>query len=310
MKTNISNFFKKYLENNNYTGVYAEVQTDKKDSGTAINFKSDTYTTDMRQSEYVKAPFLDAQASKDELKKSMKTHLRESIKTHLKKHKVNGVNTPWYIIPKGFTFLFEKEHEELSDGEAYGRITMKELRKEHLKRALHYFQKACENGISLASKQRIQAIIQNYQRARKSAVKGLKMASTRIFRAVTTETKKEEDLQHKKMAKLNIFAAAESFKEHHGTNNYELCVQRKCSDKKFGAYGSYIFASEHINCPESLIERHIAETYAKWKLDSSFEGVYCIDKEGNIKFYTSEDVQELLKKLRKEQQEYMNTVAA
>lgn len=295
MKTNISNFFKKYLENHNYTGVYAEVQTDKKDSGTAINFKSDTYTTDMRQSEYIKAPFLDAQSSKDVLKK---------------KYKIKGVKTPWYIIPKGCTFLFEKEYKELSDGEAYGRITMKELRKEHLKLALHYFKKACEKGISLASKQRIQAIIQNYLRARESAVKGLKMASTRIFRAVTTETKKEEDLQHKKMVKLNMFAAAENFKEHHGTNNYELCVQRKCSDKKFGAYGSYIFASEHTNCPESLIERHIAETYAKWKLDSSFEGVYCIDKEGNIKFYTSEDVQELLKKLKEEQQEYMNTIAA
>ena len=292
MKTNISNFFKKYLKNNNYTGVYAEVQIDKKNSGTATNFKSDTYATDMRQSEYIKAPFLDEQARKDALKK---------------KYKIKGAKTPWYI---GFTFLFEKEHNELSDGEAYGRIAMKELRKEHLKLALRYFKKACEKGISLASKQRIQAIIQNYQRTRKSAVKGLKMASTRIFQAVTTETKKEENLQHKKMAKLNIFVAAENFKEHHGTNNYELCVQRKSSDEKFGAYGSYIFASEHINCPESLIERHIAETYAKWKLDSSFEGVYCIDKEGNIKFYTSEDVQELLKKLKEKQQEYMNTVAA
>ena len=295
MKTNISNFFKKYLENNNYTGVYAEVQTDKKDSDIATNFKSDTYATDMRQSEYIKAPFLDEQARKDALKK---------------KYKIKGMKIPWYAIAKDFTFLFEKEYKELSDGEAYGRIAMKELRKEHIKLTLRYFKKACEKGISLASKQRIQAIIQNYQRTHKSAVKGLKMPSTRIFRAVTTETKKEEDLQHKKMAKLNIFAAAESFKEHHGTNNYELCVQRKCSDEKFGAYGSYIFASEHINCPESLIERHIAETYAKWKLDSSFEGIYCIDKEGNIKFYTSEDVQELLKKLREEQQEYMNTVAA
>lgn len=293
MKTNISNFFKKYLENNNYTGVYAEVQTDKKDSGIAINFKSDMYATDMRQSEYIKASFLDAQACNDALKK---------------KYKIKGVKTPWYIVP--FTFLFEKEHEELSDGEAYGRLAMKELRKEHLKLALRYFKKACEKGISLASKQRIQAIIQNYQRTRKSAVKGLKMASTRIFRAASTETKKEEDLQHKKMVKLNIFGAAESFKEHHGTNNYELCVQRKSSDEKFGAYGSYIFASEFINCPESLIERHIAEKYAKWKLDSSFEGLYCIDKEGNIKFYTFEDVQELLKKLMEEQQEYMNTVAA
>lgn len=295
MKTNISNFFKKYLENNNYTGVYAEVQTNKKDSGTAINFKSDTYVTDMRQSEYVKTPFLDAKSSKDALKK---------------KYKIKDVKTPWYIVSKGFSFLFEKEHEELSDGEAYGRIAMKELRKEHLKLALRYFKKACEKGISLASKQRIQAIIQNYQRTRKSAVKGLKMASTRAFRAVTTETKKEEDLQHKKMVKLNIFGAAENFKKHHGTNNYELCIQRKSSDEKFTAYGSYIFASEHINCPESLIERHIAEKYAKWKLDSSFEGIYCIDKEGNIRFYTSEDVQELLKKLREEQQEYMNTVVA
>lgn len=295
MKTNISNFFKKYLENNNYTGVYAEIQTDKKDSGTAINFKSDTYATDMRQVEYIKAPFLDEQARKDALKK---------------KYKIKGVKTPWYLIPKGCTFLFEKEHEELSDGEAYGRLAMKELRKEHLKLALRYFKKACEKGISLASKQRIKAIIQNYQRTHKSAVKGLKMPSTHIFRAVTTETKKEEDLQRKKMIKLNIFDAAESFKEHHGTNNYKLCVQRKSSDEESGAYGSYIFASEHTNCPESLIERHIAETYAKWKLDSSFEGVYCIDKEGNIKFYTSEDVQELLKKLKEEQQEYMNTIAA
>lgn len=295
MKTNISNFFKKYLENNNYTGVYAETQTDKKDSGTAVNFKSDEYATDMRQVEYIKAPFLDEQARKDALKK---------------KYKIKGVKTPWYIIPKGCTFLFEKEHEELSDGEAYGRLAMKELHKEHLKLALRYFKKACEKGISLASKQRIKAIIQNYQRTHKNAVKGLKMPSTHIFRAVTTETKKEEDLQHKKMIKLNIFDAAESFKEHHGTNNYKLCVQRKSSDEKSGACGSYIFASEHTNCPESLIERHIAETYAKWKLDSSFEGVYCIDKEGNIKFYTSEDVQELLKKLKEEQQEYMNTIAA
>lgn len=293
MKTNISNFFKKYLENNNYTGVYAEVQTDKKDSGIVINFKSDMYATDMHQSEYIKAPFLDAQASNDALKK---------------KYKIKGVKTSWYIVP--FTFLFEKEHEELSDGEAYGRLAMKELRKEHLKLALRYFKKACEKGISLASKQRIQAIIQNYQRTRKSAVKGLKMASTRIFRASSTKTKKEEDLQHKKMVKLNIFAAAENFKEHHGTNNYELCIQRKSSDEKFTAYGSYIFASEHINCPESLIERHIAEKYAKWKLDSSFEGLYCIDKEGSIKFYTSEDVQELLKKLMEEQQEYMNKIVA
>lgn len=295
MKTNISNFFKKYLKDHNYTGVYAEVQTDKKDSGTAVNFKSDTYTTDMRQSEYIKAPFLDKQARNDALKK---------------KYKIKGAKTPWYIIPKGCSFLFEKEHEELSDGEALLDIAIQELKQERIKYAQRYFKKADEKGISLASKQRFTKIMRQYLGRNKSAVKGLKMPSTRIFRAVTTETKKEEDLQHKKMAKLNIFAAAENFKEHHGTNNYKLCVQRKCSDEKFGAYGSYIFASEHTNCPESLIERHIAETYAKWKLDSSFEGVYCIDKEGSIKFYTSEDVQELLKKLKEEQQEYMNTIAA
>lgn len=214
------------------------------------------------------------------------------------------------LTKKAIQAIYDNKPETLSTGEVYRRLARKEFDKGNKEIANRYMRKARENGVLMRSNELFSKPVQEHIFGGKSAVKGLKMASTRIFRAVTTETKKEEDLQHKKMIKLNIFAAAESFKEHHGTNNYELCVQRKCSDEKFGAYGSYIFASEHTNCPESLIERHIAETYAKWKLDSSFEGVYCIDKEGNIKFYTFEDVQELLKKLKEEQQEYMNTIAA
>ena len=298
MKTNISNFFKKYLENNNYTGVYAEVQTDKKDSGTAINFKSDKYATDMRQSEYVKAPFLDEQARKDVLKK---------------KHKIDGVKTPWYMVPKGFTFLFEKEHEELSDGEAYGRLTMKELRKEHLKIALRYFKKACEKDISLASKQRIQAVIQNYQRAHKSAVKGLKMPSTRMFRAVSNSTEKSEtksNENYEKMRRLGLVQSAENFKKEHGDKTYKICIQRKTSDEKYGIDGSYIFATEFINHPKNMLQRYVTDTYGHYRNDTSFERIYTIDTNGTINWYEKPQLEVMIENRVKEQEEYLNKKTA
>lgn len=206
--------------------------------------------------------------------------------------------------------IYDNKPETLSTGEVYRRLARKEFERGNKEIANRYMRKARENGVLMRSNELYSKPVQEHIFGGKSAVKGLKMPSMRVFRAVSTETKNEEDLQHKKMVKLNIFAAAESFKKNHGTNNYQLCVQRKTSDEKFGAYGSYIFAAEHTNSPESMIERHIAEKYAKWMKDSSFEGVYCIDKEGNIKFYTTEEVQKLLEKLKEEQKEYMNKVAA
>lgn len=298
MKTNISNFFKKYLENNNYTGVYAEMQTDKQDSGTAIDFKSDTYFVDRRQQEYATIMFLDEQARNDRLKK---------------KHKIDGVKTPWYLVPKGFTFLFEKEHEELSDGEAYGRLAMKELRKERLKLALRYFKKACEKGISLTSKQRIQAIIQNYQRAHKSAVKGLKMPSTRMFRAVSNSTEKSEvkgNENYEKMRRLGLIQGAEDFKKEHGDKTYKICIQRKTSDEKYGIDGSYIFATEFIKHPKNMLQRYVTDTYGHYRNDTSFERIYTIDTNGTINWYEKPQLEVMLENRVKEQEEYINKKAA
>lgn len=298
MKTNISNFFKKYLENNNYTGVYVEMQTDKQDSGTAIDFKSDTYFVDRRQQEYATIMFLDEQARNDRLKK---------------KHKIDGVKTPWYLVPKGFTFLFKKEHEELSDGEAYGRLAMKELRKERLKLALRYFKKACEKGISLTSKQRIQAIIQNYQRAHKSAVKGLKMPSTRMFRAVSNNTEKSEakgNENYEKMRRLGLIQGAEDFKKEHSDKTYKICIQRKTSDEKYGIDGSYIFATEFIKHPKNMLQRYITDTYGRCRKDTSFERIYTIDTNGTINWYEKPQLEVMLENRVKEQEEYINKKAA
>lgn len=298
MKTNVSNFFKKYLENNNYTGVYAEMQTDKSDSGTAIDFKSDTYFVDRRQQEYVTIMFLDEQARKDVLKK---------------KHKIDGVKTPWYLVPKGFTFLFEKEHEELSDGEVYGRLTMKELRKEHLKLALRYFKKACEKGISLASKQRIQAVIQNYQRAHKSAMKGLKMPSTRMFRAVSDTTEKSEtksNENYEKIRRLGLVQSAENFKKEYSDKTYKICIQRKTSDEKYGIDGSYIFATEFINHPKNMLQRYVTDTYGHYRNDTSFERIYTIDTNGTINWYEKPQLEVMIENRVKEQEKYLNKKTA
>lgn len=298
MKTNISNFFKKYLENNNYTGVYAEMQTNKQDSGTAIDFKSDTYFVDRRQQEYATIMFLDEQARNDRLKK---------------KHKIDRVKTPWYLVPKGFTFLFEKEREELSDGEVYGRLAMKELRKERLKLALRYFKKACEKGISLTSKQRIQAIIQNYQRAHKSAVKGLKMPSTRVFRAVSNNTEKSEvkgNENYEKMRRLGLIQGAEDFKKEHGDKTYKICIQRKTSDEKYGIDGSYIFATEFIKHPKNMLQRYVTDTYGHYRNDTSFERIYTIDTNGTINWYEKPQLEVMIENRVKEQEEYINKKAA
>lgn len=213
--------------------------------------------------------------------------------------------------------IYNNKPETLSTGEAYRRLARKEFEKGNKEIANRYMRKAHENGVLMRSNELYSKPVQEHIFGGKSAVKGLKMASTRIFRAVTTETKKEENSKskyseevHQKVKALGIFDSAERFKNNHGTNDYRICVQRKSSDLKNSKLGSYIFASADIKCPEDLIDRHIAESYAKWMVDSSFEGLYRIDKEGNIKFYTNGMVQELLEKLKKEQEEYMNTVAA
>lgn len=213
--------------------------------------------------------------------------------------------------------IYDNKPEILSTGEVYRRLARKEFEKGNKEIANRYMRKARENGVLMRSNELFSKPVQEHIFGGKSAVKGLKMASTRVFRAVATETKKEEDSKpkyseeiHQKTKALGIFDSAERFKNNHGTNDYRICIQRKSSDLKSSKFGSYIFASADIKCPKNLIDRHIAESYAKWMKDLSFEGLYRIDKEGNVKFYTNGMVQELLEKLKKEQEEYMNTVAA
>lgn len=221
------------------------------------------------------------------------------------------------LTKKAIQAIYDNKPEMLSTGEVYRRLARKEFDRGNKEIANRYMRKARENGVLMRSNELFSKPVQEHIFGGKSAVKGLKMASTRIFRAVTTETKKEEDLKskyseevHQKVKALGIFDSAERFKNNHGTNDYRICVQRKSSDSKNGTFGSYIFASADIKCPENLIDRHITESYSRWMKDLSFEGLYCIDKEGNVKFYTNGMIQELLEKLKEEQQEYLNTVAA
>lgn len=251
------------------------------------------YNFEYPQTSYITEMFIDAQATNDRLKKD-------------NKHK-NG--KPWYIL----TDYVEPMRSTLSEGEALFNIAMRELKRERIKYAQRYFKKACEKGISLASKQRFTRIVQEYQRRNKSAVKGLKKASTRIIRAIVTPSIKSEEKSNKnyeKMRKLGLVESAEKFKENPNNHTYRICIQRKTSDEKYGVDGSYIFSSEHTNCPTNMIQHHIVDIYGHCQKDTSFERIYTIDVNGTINWYEREQLEKMLEKRVEEQNNFINQKAA
>lgn len=234
-------------------------------------------------------------------------------KVKKQKYQKIGYDGPWYKIPKGWSFLYEKEHPTLSTGEAYRRLARKEYQKDNKKLAERYMLKARENGVLMRSNELFSKPLEEHISRGKSAVKGLKMPSMRLFRAVSSNSEKSEEKGNKnyeKMRRLGLIKSAENFKNREDDKTYEICIQRKTSDEKYGVDGSYIFASEFTNCPKNLILRHITDIYGHYRNDSSFERIYTIDVNGTINWYEKVQLEKMLENRVKEQEKFINQKAA
>lgn len=258
------------------------------------------YNFEYPQTSYITEMFIDAQATNDRLKKDNKRK---------EKNDKNKNKKPWYIL----TDYVESTHPTLSTGEAYRRLARKEYEKGRKHIAERYMRKARENGILSPSNEDISRVVQEYTRGGDSAVKGLKKASTRIIRAIVTPSTKSEvkgNKNYEKMRKLGLVESAEKFKENPNNHTYRICIQRKTSDKKYGIDNSYIFSSEHTNCPASMIQRHIVDIYGRCRKDTSFERIYTIDVNGTINWYEREQLENMLEKRVEEQNNFINQKAA